>query len=396
MKKNILIVVIILAITGYIAGVLTTKKLAEEQLPRMITDFTDYHDIAVQVEWLEQGLRSGKLRISGENNVDDSMSVTFSEEIDLTYGFLSARWRGQGFSQITSILADEPLPPYTYTSSGKVSRGGVFVDYEADVFSGTIDTMTFEIGAAEMQIALVGNKIVADWQAAYATIGMPGVDSMSMRDVKVHWGTQIRQGIVEVLDMRVAIGSMSFTDETEHWESDGINYTVFMDLTRDMATIYGTSAMDLPFLAGSNELALDWRLRGVVSSDVVKLQQHLANGTLYDLDFEDLQSLELQSEEPELVLERFDGASDQFGTLKMSGSVVFLADHWSEALTALDNDEPVQFDWAMQGLRIDITVAEAPPMMQMLLLTLPEDAQAMPLRFTLKDGLMEVNGFPLQ
>ena len=55
----------------------------------------------------------------GENAVDDSMSLTFSEEVHLTYGFLSARWQGQGSSQFTSILADEPIAPYTYTSTEK-------------------------------------------------------------------------------------------------------------------------------------------------------------------------------------------------------------------------------------------------------------------------------------
>ena len=35
-------------------------------------------------------------------------------------------------------------------------------------------------------------------------------------------------------------------------------------------------------------------------------------------------------------------------------------------------------------------------MMQMLLLTLPAEAQEMPLRLTIENGVLEANGFPIQ
>ena len=396
MKKNILIVVIILAVTGYIAGVLTTKKLAEEQLPRMLTEFSEYHEVSINVEWLEQGFRSGKLRVYGENAVDDSMSLTFSEEVHLTYGFLSARWQGQGSSQFTSILADEPIAPYTYTSTGKVSRGGLFVDYAADEFKAEFDGMVFDIAPATVQVALVGNKVVADWQFPSVKIGTPGIDVLSMNDVKAHWGTQIRNGIAEVVDLRVDIGSMSFTGEQEQWQSDGIRYTFFMDLTRDMATLYGTTAMDIPFLEGRNEVDMEWRLNGILANDVIKIQQYFLTGEIDDFDLELVQSLNLETQEPELELKRFDGTSEQFGTLKMSGKVAVMLDFWLETLELLENDELVDYGWVMNGVRLDLTVAEMPPMMQMLLLTLPAEAQEMPLRVTIENGVLEANGFPIQ
>ena len=47
--------------------------------------------------------------------------------------------------------------------------------------------------------------------------------------------------------------------------------------------------------------------------------------------------LDLETQEPELELTRFNGTSEQFGTLTMSGKVALMLDVWLETLELLEN-----------------------------------------------------------
>ena len=71
--------------------------------------------------------------------------------------------------------------------------------------------MVFDIAPATVQVALVVIRLWPTGNFRSVKIGTPGIDVLSMNDVKAHWGTQIRNGIAEVVDLRVDIGSMSFT-----------------------------------------------------------------------------------------------------------------------------------------------------------------------------------------
>ncbi|MCH8501004.1 MAG: hypothetical protein LAT77_03710 [Aliidiomarina sp.] len=399
MKKNIVIVVIILAITGYIAGILTTKKLAEEQLPRLIEEFSEYHEFEVNVEWLAQGWRSGKVRISGNAELDNSTRILFSENVDLTYGFLSARWIGQGESRIDALLA-EGMTPYTYSSQGRVSRGGLFLDYQGDAYNQVWNDWSLELGVVHAQLAMVGSKILMDWQVSHAFYGLGENEGVAARDVKVHWGTQTRNGVAEVVDLRSHVGQfgMTFGQDAEsfNWHGEDIGYSFFMDATREDASIYGSSNANFIWSDSPTTVTVDWRLNGVKSADVLVLQRFLIDRDFSELDDEAWANLAaFVSVDPELVVERFVGESEQLGKLELHGSMTFLTERWAEMMDSLDNHRNVPFNATLGLMNLDVTVTELPAMGQMLLLALPEDAQSMPLRIILKDGEFSANGHPV-
>lgn len=400
MKKNILIVVVILVITGYIAGVLTTKKLAEEQLPRLIAEFSEYHEFEANVEWLAQGWRSGKVQISGNVELDNSTRVEFNESVDLTYGFLSARWSGQGESRI-DVQVGEGMTPYTYSSQGRVSRGGLFLDYHGDAYNAVLVDWNLDLGEVHAQLAIVGSKIVMDWQVPHVFYGLGENEGVAARDVQMHWGTQTRNGVAEVIDLRSHVGQfgMTFGQDAENfnWHGEDISYSFFMDATREEASMYGTSNANFTWSESPAMLAVDWRLNGLKSADVLALQRFLIDRDFSELDDEAWANFgALASTNPELVVERFAGESEQLGKLELHGSMTFLTERWVTMMGQLENQQNLPFDATLKLINLDVTVTSLPVMGHMLLLALPEEAQSMPLRIILQDGEITANGHPLE
>jgi len=398
MRKGVIAVIAIaVVVVGYVVGVITTKQATYNAIENLVVEMERQENAQVEALWQDQSARSATLvlKVAADTGIPDFGVVTYTETIDLRYGFLNTKWSGTGDFQLGEYTASAALfAGQALTSEGVVSRGGLRVRYLMPELNYEIASgLTMHAKAAESSVIMAGEDVrvlvnVPEFtfkgaEGNHAVI--TGINISS--DTRNLHGEMFSNASIFSIDS-VALNLPGFA---ELITIEGIRNTFEVLRKVDELQAKGSFAIAQvegdPAVRGSGRI--EWLLEGVdyqAFRDLEAFMQTNAHQTP-DSDMQErLVRAALQSERVTLHLNTFEADTESWGNLRSNGVMSLDLRYLSAAeRQALELGTDL-----IPYAHVALNLEELPPMLQLMAMVISTDP--LPWKLEFHDNEVWVNG----
>ncbi|RUO35554.1 hypothetical protein CWE13_11535 [Aliidiomarina shirensis] len=394
MRKGLIaIIVIVLAVIAYVAGVVTTKKATYQAVETLVEEVERNSQWAVEVDWQEEGARNATVvfRMEMDEIPDLDFALYYEETIQLSYGFLNTKWEGSGDvtfgDKKMSELLYEGSP---FTSSGVVSRGGLRVTYDFPAINLLDEGFAVQANPMQMHFVMAGEERRFNFDAPEVTLVGENNEGVTLSALAMNSDSRILDGEVFSSDSAFTMGKMEMNLEVVGAPIvvTGLKSTLNTLRVDEEIRVDGMFVLESldagPTVKGNARL--DWAVEGINYDEMMALNEALQEP---DLSEEEMGELFLHAmAASDNVLIRFNElfvSGEGWGDLVSHGTFGFdfadLSD--SEKVALLQSPE------FAQHVDVDLVIEKMPGMLQMMMMAFTSDDLPWNVRFA--DGALYIN-----
>lgn len=404
MRKGLIaIIVIIIAVVGYVAGVVTTKQATYDAVAVMVEELERNTQFDVEVDWQEQGSRTDivvvKVAMADIPDMPEfDFPLYYEETIELSYGFLNTKWAGSG----DIISGDDTMSEVLYsghkiTSSGVVSRGGLRVSYDFPTLNMVEDDFAITAEPMQMHIVMAGEERRFNFAAPLVELGGEGNEGVRLNEIMVNADTRMLEGEVFSSATQMSLGKMELNAEAVGAPIivEGLTST-FNALRADeelrMNGLFVLESLDAgPTVKGNARI--DWAVEGLNYQEVMNLNEALQNEQLTQEEtLNRIFATLIANDNMVFRLNELLVVGEGWGNLRTHGTVAmdFSGVEDTQASALLESSE------LFQHFDINFMIEEMPGMLQMMMMAFTTEALPWNLQYSdgeiyLNDELLDLN-----
>lgn len=401
MRKGLIaIIVIILAVVGYVAGVVTTKKATYEAVEVMVEELERNSQFIVAVDWQEEGSRDATVvvRVEMKGIPEFDFPIHYEETIQLSYGFLNTKWAGSGDIFIEDRkISDVLYNGNPFTSSGVVSRGGMQVTYDFPILSVIEDGFSVQAEPMQAQFVLAGEERRFNFIAPELTVRGDDNDGLTLTSLMMNSDSRMLDGEIfsSSSQMSLAGAELNFPDVAPITIT-GIYSTLNTLRADDEMRMNGTFAVESvdagPAVKGNANI--DWAVEGFKYQEFKDLNEALQNHELSEEEMaERVFSAVIASEDVLFRLNELLVVGEGWGSLRSHGTV-------GMDLSSLQDSQKMDLLGSGELLNyfdVNLVIEEMPGMLQMMMMAFTSDDLPWNLRYSkgdvyLNDELVDLDG----
>lgn len=404
MRKGLIaIIVIILAVVGYVAGVVTTKKATYQAVEAMVEELERNPQFDVQVDWQEQGSRTDivvvKVAMADMPDMPElGLPLYYEETIELSYGFLNTKWAGIG----DVISGDETMSEFLYaghkvTSSGVVSRGGLRVTYDFPTLSMIEDDIAIAAEPMQMHFVMAGEERRFNFSAPVVEFFGEGNEGITLNAIMMNSDTRMLEGEVFSSATQMSLGKMEVNAKAlgAPIVVEGLNSTLNTlraDEELRMNGLFVLESLDAgPTVKGNARV--DWAVEGLNYQEFMDLNDALQNQQLNEEEtLNRIFAAIIANDNMLFRLNELLVVGEGWGNLRSHGTVAmdFSGVENQQAADLIENAE------IFQHFDIDFVIEEMPGMLQMMMMAFTTDELPWNLKYSngeiyLNDELLDLN-----
>ncbi|RUO23165.1 hypothetical protein CWE08_00475 [Aliidiomarina iranensis] len=396
MRKGLIaIIVIVLAVVGYVAGVITTKKATYQAIEALVEEVerSAQFQVDVDVDWQEQGARKATVvfNVNLKDLEDVDFPVSYEETIELTYGFLNTKWEGRGDIQIEDRnLSDILFSGNRFTSSGVVSRGGLRVTYDFPTSELQEDDFTVSAQPMQMHFVMAGEERRFHFQVPELELADMNQQSLAFTELLITGDTRMLDGEVFSSESKISLANMELNLESFGTPIQATGYystlnTLRADEELRLDGIFGLESFDAgPTVKGNARF--DWALSGLDYNAIMVLNEALNRGDLESEEIDEyFYSALIASDDIQLRINEFLVSAEGWGDFSSSGTVGFNISELSDAQKRTVFESPEAYEY----IAADFVVEEMPGMLQMMLMAFT--SESLPWQIRVRDGVLYIN-----
>jgi|GEM_PF-2575637 len=399
MKKIVWIVIaIIVAGTGYLAGVWFTANKTAEVLDQRVEQLSALTDYSAEVEWVEQGLFRSEFEIRVQaSDLPEMFPAEISERVVLRHGFLNSEWQGEAdFTFRDFILSEQLLDEHRIQSKGVIGAGGLSLTYtlpaiapkQAWGFSTEMQPLTLQVIAtdneAHFELNVPELTALEPAQGDNDPVVISHVqNSQVIGSFRLENGRIASQQVITKMDRFEMLGDFGFMKE-------GFYLEMLSDIRGDLFDLQVNSHVERIAL---DDISLSYNVELLLENLDYAAVQPLRDRTDIDLAQQfiyDETDAFLLGEDPKLTIKKLHANVSGWGELEAIGILELATSdiERSERRTVLQDPQQVS------RLSADVHLQKAP--MMVLLMFMGVTSDELPWHFELNDGQLMLNGRVLE